>query len=190
MVYREDAQRFDSLQHRRPGGTGDSPASGGLSGKEGVMPSRPVWASRIFGVALIVAAVYFAGGSRFSTFRTQPLFDPIFASLFHTQDPDRLYVYFANLRYTVHFLEYFVMYLLAARLLGLRPRSALLLCIILAAADEGHQYFLPDRSCSSRDFSLDIAGAATALLTSAALSRRSRLEPAPARAKTEGSSSG
>jgi len=53
--------------------------------------------------------------------------------------------------------------------------------VLLAAADEGHQYFIPDRSCSLLDLALDWAGAVTAFILVAAARRlRSRSRTAAA----------
>ena len=126
----------------------------------------------------VVALIYWFGTSLFSAARMEPVFYPLFRSLFHASAPIQLFDYLTIVRLTAHYMEYFVLFLLLVWLLGLRPMSALILCVLLAAADEGHQYFLPDRSCSLRDLNYDAAGAATAfVLTIAAKRLRAAAHP-------------
>ncbi|HKD66844.1 MAG TPA: VanZ family protein [Candidatus Binataceae bacterium] len=122
------------------------------------------FASRLCLFVAFIAGVYFLGTSLFSAHRMEPLFYPYFRSLFHVSAPGQLFYYLSVVRWIAHFLEYFTLFLLLSWLLGLRPLTALIVCLLIAGADEGHQYFLPDRSCSLRDLTLDMAGAATALL--------------------------
>jgi VanZ family protein len=93
------------------------------------------------------------------------------------------------LRWSAHYLEFFLLFLiLAVWPLQIRPLPALLLCVLLAAADEGHQYFVPDRSCSLFDFELDSAGVLTAFVLAVSVRRlhgRSRAGTAIAAAPGE-----
>ncbi len=150
--------------------------NGSAKGANAAGQIQLVWPFRLCVLAAIIAADYFAGTSLFSSSRMEPLFYPIFRSLFHISEASQLYDYLSALRHAVHSLEYFVLFLLAVWLVGLRPLPALLFCVLLAVADEGHQYFLPDRTCSLRDLNFDTVGAATAwVLTIAA--RRLRSAP-------------
>jgi VanZ family protein len=114
----------------------------------------------LFIVAL--ASIYFLGGSLFSAARMTLLFYPLMRLVFHVTDRNQLYYWLTVVRYAAHYMEYFVLFLVLTWLVRLRPLTALILCLILAVADEGHQYFLPDRTCSPRDIAWDSAGALTA----------------------------
>jgi VanZ family protein len=127
--------------------------------------------SRVCLFAVLIAAVYFLGTSLFSAARMKPTFYPIFTSLLHVNGQRELFYYLSIVRWTAHYLEYFGLFMLLVWLLGMRPLAALLLCLLVAAADEGHQYFLPDRTCSLRDLGYDSAGAASAFLITLAASR-------------------
>ncbi len=126
----------------------------------------------LFGVVAVI--VYWLGTSLFSAVRMEPLFYPIFRSVLHVTGDEKLFFYLSLVRWTGHFLQYFVLFLILLWALGLRPLTALIVCVLLSLADEGHQYFLPDRSCSLLDIKLDAAGAATAFILVAAV-RRIRL---------------
>jgi VanZ family protein len=141
-------------------------------------PMRLKWPLRLCLFVAAIAVVYWLGTSLFSAARMKPLFYPLFSSLFHTNAEGPLFHYLSIVRWTAHYLEYFTLFLLLVWLLGLRPLTALVLCVVLAAADEGHQYFLPDRTCSLRDLSFDAVGAATAfVLTIAARRLRTATPP-------------
>ncbi len=131
------------------------------------------WPVRLCLFATVVAMIYLLGTSLFSAARMKPLFYPWFRSLFGAGSEGQLLYYLSVVRWTAHYFQYFVLFLLLVWVLGLRPLSALILCLALGAADEGHQYFLPDRSCSLMDLKLDAAGAATAFILIAG-SRRLR----------------
>lgn len=62
---------------------------------------------------------------------------------------------------TAHFVEYFVLYLLARRALPTDVR-ALLFCLVYAVSDEWHQSFTPGRNPSPLDVLIDGIGALTA----------------------------
>lgn len=131
------------------------------------------WPMRLCLFAAVVAMVYFLGTSLFSAARMKPLFYPWFRSLFGASTEGQLLYYLSLVRWTGHYFQYFVLFLLLVWVLGLRPLTALIVCLVLSAADEGHQYFLPDRTCSLMDLKLDAAGAATAFILIAG-SRRLR----------------
>lgn len=125
-----------------------------------------------------MATVYCLGTSLFSAARMEPLFYPFFRSAFHTSDPGQLFHYLSVIRWTAHFMEYFVLFLLLAWLLGMRPAIALVICLLIALGDEGHQYFLPDRTFSTFDLRMDASGAFSALVLTTAI-RRLRAARAP-----------
>jgi len=116
---------------------------------------------------LFIAAasiVYFLGTSMFSAARMQLLVNPQLSSVFHTHSAGQLLQYIYRIRWAAHYLEYFVVFLFLVWAVRLRPSTVLVITVAMAAADEGHQYFLPDRTCSLFDLKLDAAGAATAFL--------------------------
>jgi VanZ family protein len=92
------------------------------------------------------------------------LTDPLLVAIFRGDSGTQLFFYDNFIRWTAHYLEYFVVFLFLVWALRLRPLTALVLAMALAIADEGHQYFLPDRTCSLFDIKLDAAGAATAFI--------------------------
>ncbi len=140
------------------------------------------WALRLSLFAAVLAMVYLLGTSLFSAARMQPLMYPFLQSQFHISGAVELFRYQSIVRWTFHYLEYFVLFLSLVWLVGLRPVTALIFCLLLAAADEGHQYLLPDRSCSLVDFSYDAAGAATAFVLVIAARW---LQPAPAKTSAQ-----
>ncbi len=122
------------------------------------------WPARLCLFTALMAMVYWLGTSLFSAARMEPLVYPLFRSLLHANRPDQLFYYLSLVRWSAHFGEYFVLFMLLVWVLGMRPLTALILCVLLGAADEGHQYFLPDRTCSLTDLKFDAAGAATAFI--------------------------
>ena len=137
---------------------------------------RLQWPLRLCLFVAVVAMIYLLGTSLFSAARMEPLFYPFFRSTFHISTPGQLFYYLSIVRWTAHYLEYFVLLLLLVWLVGLRPFTALILCLLLALADEGHQYFLPDRTFSLFDLKLDAAGAVSAFFLTIAI-RRLRVAP-------------
>jgi len=121
---------------------------------------------------LLIAAmsiIYFLGTSLFSAPRMKRLLDPRLSAAFQLHSETQLLHYDYIIRWSAHYLEYFVAFLFLVWALRLRPLTALLLAVALAVADEGHQYFLPDRTCSLFDVKLDAAGAATAFILTVAI---------------------
>jgi len=145
---------------------------------------RLKWPLRLAIVLAVLALVYGLGTSKFSAARMEPLFYPYFRSLLHVSDSNQLFHYLSIVRWTAHSLEYFALFALLLGVIGLRPSTALALTVLVAFADEGHQYFLPDRTFSLIDLEFDAAGAVAAFLLSLAAVRlraapRPSVEPAP-----------
>ncbi len=118
------------------------------------------------------------------------LIDPVLAAIVRGDSGTQLLYYDNFIRWTAHYLEYFVVFLFLVWALRLRPLTALVVAVALAVADEGHQYFLPDRTCSLFDIKVDVAGAATAFLltiTIGFLHGSSRLLPLSVVGEGEGS---
>jgi VanZ family protein len=135
--------------------------------------SRP---QRLCLFVAVLALMYWLGTSLFSAARMQPLLYPFFRSRFHVSTAGQLFYYLSIVRWTAHYLQYFGLLVFLVWMLGLRPLTALLLCLLIALADEGHQYFLRDRSFSLFDLKLDAAGAATASILTV-VTRRLRAAP-------------
>lgn len=85
------------------------------------------------------------------------------ANVFHIQVEDLE----GFIRKTAHFILYFLLgvvsmlavYTQFDRTLSRRQLfAALLICLVYAASDELHQYFVPGRSCMLRDVVLDFCG--------------------------------
>jgi len=81
------------------------------------------------------------------------------------------------LRKVAHFIEYGVLFWLLVRgPMARRPYLALLLCVVYALTDEGHQAFAPGRTASLYDVALDSIGALFSFfLTTAIAEMRSKL---------------
>ncbi|HUO05064.1 MAG TPA: VanZ family protein [Candidatus Binataceae bacterium] len=96
----------------------------------------------------------------FSAANTSRVIEPIFGMLFPAMTPAAIGVCHVLTRKLAHFTIYAVLYWLLARgpLAG-RPGLALLLCVIFALTDEGHQYFVMGRNASLYDVGLDSSGA-------------------------------
>ncbi len=134
-----------------------------------------------------MAVVYWLGTALFSAARMEPLFYPYFQSLLHAGTANELFWDLSIVRWSAHFLEYLVLCFLLARIVGLRPWLALLISVLAAAADEGHQYFIPARTCSLRDLGYDSAGAVTMFVLLTAFGGRA---PAAARRALAGADDG
>jgi VanZ family protein len=144
------------------------PLSSSFSNSRLSSPRALRWIRPVLFIAAL-ALVYFLGTSAFSAARMKLLIDPALKALFHPNSQTQLFVYDYSIRWTCHFLEYFAVFLFLVWALRLRPLTALILAVVLATADEGHQYFLPDRSFSLFDIKLDAAGAATAFVLTIAI---------------------
>jgi VanZ family protein len=63
-------------------------------------------------------------------------------------------------RKLAHFTEYGILFWLLIRgPMAERPYLALMLCVVYALTDEGHQVFVPGRTASLYDVALDSTGA-------------------------------
>ena len=85
-------------------------------------------------------------------------------------------------RKTAHFLEYFILGVLSFLATSsyhkykynTKKIYAFLICVLYAASDEIHQYFVPGRACRFLDICIDSAGSITAILAVAILVLRKR----------------
>lgn len=80
-------------------------------------------------------------------------------------------------RKTAHFLEYFILGLLAFVTANtfrkykffVRTLSAAAFCVLYAVSDEIHQYFVPGRACRFGDICIDTAGSILAIVLLASI---------------------
>jgi VanZ family protein len=106
------------------------------------------------------AVIFTLSTSAFSAVNTAKVIDPILRFLIPGISGPAVGVCHALIRKTAHFTEYCILFWLLIRgpMAG-RPYLALLLCVIYAMLDEGHQVFVPGRTASLYDVALDSTGA-------------------------------
>jgi VanZ family protein len=132
--------------------------------------------------AVLIALVYFWGTALFSYEHSTQAIRWILNAIRHGGSESQVTFLNACLRWSAHYLQFFMVFLaLAVWPLRMRPLSALIVTLTLAAADEGHQHFVPERDCGLFDLELDWAGAASAMLLVLAIRRwRRDGRPSPA----------
>jgi VanZ family protein len=98
--------------------------------------------------------------SAFSASNTAQIIDPILRWIFPGISAAAIDVGHMLVRKSAHFTEYGVLFWLLIRgPMVERPYLALMLCVVYALSDEGHQVFVPGRSASLYDVALDSSGA-------------------------------
>ena len=98
--------------------------------------------------------------SAFSASNTATIIDPILRWIFPGISAAAIDVGHMLVRKSAHFTEYGVLFWLLIRgPMVERPYLALMLCVVYALSDEGHQAFVPGRSASLYDAALDSSGA-------------------------------
>ena len=98
--------------------------------------------------------------SYFSASQTASVIKPILRLFFPNADPLTIDTLHALIRKLAHFTQYAVLFwLLARKPMRDRPALALLVCVMFALMDEGHQMFVPSRTASLLDVGLDFSGA-------------------------------
>ncbi|MBF6560091.1 MAG: VanZ family protein [Candidatus Binataceae bacterium] len=115
--------------------------------------------------AICAAIILGLGSPLFSLARTRVMFDPMFERIWPHATYDMLYYCQELIRWTAHFSEYAILFVLLnlGPLRG-RPVAAFAACVALAALDESLQLLTPARSGTIRDVALDSSGAATILV--------------------------
>jgi VanZ family protein len=109
-----------------------------------------VWALVIFGLST----------SYFSAEDTSKFIDPILRLLMPGASAATIALTHGFVRKTAHFTNYAILFwLLISGPLRERPYHALVLCMLYALLDEGHQVFVPGRTPSLYDVALDSTGA-------------------------------
>jgi VanZ family protein len=111
-------------------------------------------------VILWGALIFMLSTSAFSAANTSKIIDPILRWLIPTISSASVDVSHMLIRKTAHFTEYGILFWLLVRgPMAQRPYLALMLCIVYALTDEGHQVFVPGRTASLYDAALDSTGA-------------------------------
>ncbi len=98
--------------------------------------------------------------SAFTAANTSAIIDPILRWLMPAMSAASVDVCHNLIRKAAHFTEYGILFWLLVRgPMVRRPYLALILCVLYALTDEGHQAFVPGRSASLYDVALDSTGA-------------------------------
>jgi VanZ family protein len=137
-------------------------------------------------VILWASLIFVFSTDTFSSTNTAGIFEPIFSQIFPqlpVGDIERIH---ALIRKVGHFSEYFVLAFLLMRalrnamgeeLFGRRLFLSILIATLYAVSDEAHQSFVPSRSASAVDVSIDSIGAICGTLLSYRRNRRRRIGP-------------
>jgi len=106
------------------------------------------------------ALIFTLSTSAFSAANTARIIDPMLRWLLPAITAASVEVCHTLIRKAAHFTEYGVLFWLLVRgPMAQRPYLALMLCVVYASTDEGHQAFVPGRTASLYDVALDSTGA-------------------------------
>jgi len=106
------------------------------------------------------AIIFTLSTSEFSAINTSKVIDPILRWLIPGIASASVDVCHMLVRKAAHFTEYGILFWLLIRgPMAHRPYLALMLCVVYALTDEGHQVFVPGRTASLYDVALDSSGA-------------------------------
>jgi VanZ family protein len=106
------------------------------------------------------AVIFTLSTSAFSAINTVKVIDPIIRFLIPGLSAASVDVCHMLIRKSAHFTEYGILFWLLIRgPMVRRPYLALMLCVVYALTDEGHQVFVPGRTASLYDVALDSSGA-------------------------------
>jgi VanZ family protein len=131
-------------------------ASSSLSAPESEAAPLGEWIPVILWGALI----FTLSTSAFSAANTAKVIDPIMRWLIPGVGTAAVEVCHMLVRKAAHFTEYAILFWLLVRgPMKARPYLALMLCVVYALTDEGHQVFVPGRTASLYDVALDSTGA-------------------------------
>jgi VanZ family protein len=137
--------------------------------------------SRYLPLVTWLSIISVASSDTFSANNTSRIIGPLILWLFPNTSPETLTVVHFITRKIAHLTEYAILAYLAARAFRTSQRPAIserwfLICVTLivvyALIDEFHQSFVPSRTASLYDSSIDIVGGLTALLILRANPRR------------------
>jgi VanZ family protein len=106
------------------------------------------------------AIIFTLSTSAFSAVNTSSVIDPMLRWLIPGISAASVDVVHMLVRKAAHFTEYGILFWLLVRgPMAQRPYLALMLCVVYALTDEGHQSFVPGRTASLYDVALDSTGA-------------------------------
>jgi VanZ family protein len=106
------------------------------------------------------AIIFTLSTSEFSAINTSRIIDPMLHFLIPGISSASVDVGHMLTRKAAHFTEYGILFWLLVRgPMAQRPYLALMLCVVYALTDEGHQVFVPGRTASLYDVALDSTGA-------------------------------
>jgi VanZ family protein len=106
------------------------------------------------------AVIFTLSTSAFSAVNTSRVIDPMLRWLIPGISAASVDVVHMLVRKAAHFTEYGILFWLLIRgPMAQRPYLALMLCVVYALTDEGHQSFVPGRTASLYDVALDSTGA-------------------------------
>ena len=106
------------------------------------------------------ALIFILSTSAFTAANTSRIIDPMLRWLLPGITAASVDVCHTLIRKAAHFTEYGVLFWLLVRgPMVRRPYLALMLCVVYALTDEGHQAFTPGRTASLYDVALDSSGA-------------------------------
>jgi VanZ family protein len=132
------------------------PAAKALSAGAPELPPVSEWIPVILWGALI----FTLSTSAFSAANTSKVIDPILRWMIPGITAASVDLCHMLVRKAAHFTEYGILFWLLVRgPMADRPYLALMLCVIYALTDEGHQIFVPGRTASLYDVALDSTGA-------------------------------
>jgi len=122
--------------------------------------SEPAPLGQWIPVVLWGALIFTLSTSAFTAANTARIIDPILQWLLPVMTAASIDVCHNLIRKAAHFTEYGILFWLLVRgPMARRPYLALLLCVVYALTDEGHQAFVPGRTASLYDVALDSTGA-------------------------------
>jgi VanZ family protein len=132
------------------------PASSSLSAPA----SEPAPLGEWIPVILWGVLIFTLSTSAFSAANTAKIIDPLLRWLIPAISAPSVEVCHMLVRKAAHFTEYGILFWLLVRgPMKERPYLALMLCVVYALTDEGHQVFVPGRTASLYDVALDSTGA-------------------------------
>src|ERR1019366_6486188 len=104
--------------------------------------------------------IFMLSTSAFTATNTSRIIDPILRWLLPGITAASVDLCHNLIRKAAHFTEYGILFWLLVRgPMARRPYLALMLCVVYALTDEGHQAFVPGRTASLYDVALDSSGA-------------------------------
>src|SRR6202789_1257403 len=123
-------------------------------------PPQPAPLGEWIPVILWGGLIFTLSTATFSAANTSKVIDPILRWLIPGITAASVDVGHMLVRKAAHFTEYGILFWLLVRgPMKERPYLALMLCVVYALTDEGHQAFVPGRTASLYDVALDGTGA-------------------------------